>query len=167
VKLNLTGFDLHHLSDAALDRLVVEPLAAARLVRPEDLSVVDIGTGGGSPAVPFKLACPSLRATWFEARVRKTAFLREVVRALDLQNVTVAADVFGESTELSGATDLVTVRAVRLERSLLSAIRRSLTSGGRLLIFAKNGFTRDEFSMNTVPLWETGPEITVATPADV
>src|SRR5690349_21695791 len=50
--INLTGFELDRLSDAALGRLFVEPLAAARYFPEGPISWVDIGSGGGSPAIP-------------------------------------------------------------------------------------------------------------------
>ena len=43
---------------------------------------MDIGSGGGSPAIPFKLAVPRLGLTMVEAKARKSAFLREAVRQL-------------------------------------------------------------------------------------
>ena len=36
---------------------------------------MDVGSGGGSPAIPLKLALPRLRLTMVEAKARKSAFL--------------------------------------------------------------------------------------------
>ncbi len=46
---------------------------------------MDVGSGGGSPAIPLKLAVPRLRLTMVEAKARKSAFLREAVRHLGLE----------------------------------------------------------------------------------
>ena len=44
----------------------------------------DIGSGGGSPAIPLKLARPTLPLPMVESKTRKAVFLREAVRALGL-----------------------------------------------------------------------------------
>ena len=52
-RMNLTGFDLTEPGPAALDRLVVEPLVAARHATMPVTRMIDIGSGGGSPAGSF------------------------------------------------------------------------------------------------------------------
>jgi 16S rRNA (guanine527-N7)-methyltransferase len=134
-KVNLTAFDLERPSAAAIDRLVVEPAVASRLVRPSDRQLVDVGSGGGSPAVPLAILCPWLWVSMTEARERKAAFLREVVRVVELR-----ADVkVGRFDTLvdEATADVVTCRAVRSEPRLWSAIARALHSGGHVLWFGR------------------------------
>ena len=88
-RINLTAFDLDRPADHAIDRLIVEPVLAAADVRDRDRVVIDIGSGGGSPALPLKIVLPHVRLTLIEARVRKSAFLREAVRELNLDDVDV------------------------------------------------------------------------------
>ena len=52
-RMNLTGLGA---GDEGLDRLIVEPLAAARHVANPAPRIIDIGSGGGSPAIPLRLA---------------------------------------------------------------------------------------------------------------
>ncbi|MDE0717983.1 MAG: class I SAM-dependent methyltransferase, partial [Rhodospirillaceae bacterium] len=85
-RLNLTALDD---SDHGLDRLVIEPLAAARHVPRATLNVIDIGSGSGSPAIPLRIALGGTRLVLVEARQRKAAFLREAVRRLELADCTV------------------------------------------------------------------------------
>ena len=80
-KINLTSLSD---PDEAIDRLILEPLLAARYVPPAATGFMDIGSGGGSPAIPLKLAIPHLQLTMVEAKTRKSAFLREAARQLDL-----------------------------------------------------------------------------------
>jgi 16S rRNA (guanine527-N7)-methyltransferase len=136
-KINLTAFDLREPGAEALDRLIVEPLAASAFVRPSDRAALDIGSGGGSPAIPIALACPWLHMTMVEARVRKAAFLREAVRHLGL-----AAEVAGMRFEevapsYEGACDVVSVRAVRLEPRVWRGIESALQPAGRVLLFGR------------------------------
>ena len=55
-KINLTGLNLSRFRPESLDRLLIEPLVAASHVRPAVRSLLDVGSGGGSPAIPLALA---------------------------------------------------------------------------------------------------------------
>ena len=136
--INLTALELSPASDEALDRLIVEPLAAAELLRPTDRSVIDIGSGGGSPAIPLKLARPDLRFVLVEMKVRKSAFLREAIRHLSLENAaveTARVEDLAARGAMASQFDVATLRAVRGDRAVLSAIRELLAPGGRVLWF--------------------------------
>jgi 16S rRNA (guanine527-N7)-methyltransferase len=137
-KINLTSLAVDPPTDDAIDRLIVEPLAGARLVRPGDRFVIDVGSGGGSPAIPFKLAAPQLRSIMVEVKTRKSAFLREAIRQLDLRDTVVETHLVQEllpRVELHEAADLVTVRAVRMDLALLGPLRSFLRPSGRVLWF--------------------------------
>lgn len=54
-------------------------------------SVIDIGSGGGLPAIPLAIHLPEIHFTLLESDRRKAAFLRHAAGALHLGNVTVAA----------------------------------------------------------------------------
>ena len=148
-KVNLTAFSLKDAPDEAIDRLLIEPLVAARHLhgshgqghgpqlgpRPR---LLDIGSGGGSPAIPLKIAIPSLHLLMVESKTRKSAFLREAVRHLNLTDTsveTVRAEDLLTRPELHESQDLVSVRAVRMEQKLLTSIQAFLRLGGRILLF--------------------------------
>ena len=62
-KVNLTALRLNEPTDETFDRLLIEPLAAARIVEDSWSPWMDIGSGGGSPAIPLKLVKPALQLT--------------------------------------------------------------------------------------------------------
>jgi 16S rRNA (guanine527-N7)-methyltransferase len=136
-KSNLTAFELTPPTDPALDRLIIEPIVASSYVRPTDELLVDIGSGGGSPAIPLRVMAPRLRAILVEARTRKAAFLREVVRQLGLDGVEVEnrrfEDLAGPS-EIRGAADLATVRAVRTTATFWFNARNIIKPTGQLFL---------------------------------
>lgn len=137
-RINLTALNLEPLSDEAIDRLLVEPAAAARQVRPTDRLMIDVGSGGGSPALPFLLYAQKLRMILVEVKVRKCAFLREAVRQLGLSDVEVENRRFEEllaRPDLHEAADLVSFRAVRADQRLWTATEGFLQPGGRVLWF--------------------------------
>ena len=138
-KINLTSFRLDpNGQDEALDRLLIEPLVAARHVPPEAVSVIDIGSGGGSPAIPFALAAPRLRLRMVESKTRKAVFLREAIRELGMGFAEVETSRFEEllaRPELHETLDLVTIRAVRVEPRTLFTLQAFLRPGGQLFLF--------------------------------
>ena len=59
-KVNLTAFKLSPGGeDEAVDRLLLEPVAAAKYLPPGAKRLLDAGSGGGSPAIPLKLVSPA------------------------------------------------------------------------------------------------------------
>jgi len=148
VKINLTALPLRAPSDATFDRLFIEPLLAAELIPDAPATWFDLGSGGGSPALPLKLVRPSLSLTLVESKTRKAAFLREAVRVLKLSGTEVANMRFQELPTPTPAADLVTVRAVRPDRTLLDESARLLRLGGHLLFFGNpNVLTHKAFRL--------------------
>jgi len=136
-KINLTALDLTGGGDATIDRLLIEPLVAARHIPRDAKQLIDIGSGGGSPAIPMKLARPEVAFTLVEAKARKSAFLREAGRRLevDLRVETSRYEGLLARPELHEAFDVATMRAVRVERSVLMNIQAFLRPGGLFLLF--------------------------------
>ena len=135
-KINLTALND---PDEAIDRLLLEPLLAARhLPSVNPLLLIDIGSGGGSPAIPLSLmAGERARLTMVEVKTRKSAFLREAVRQLGLAAM-VENSRFEEllaRPELHERFDAMSVRAVRVEAKLLMTLQAFIKSNGLLLMF--------------------------------
>lgn len=139
VKINLTALPLQVPTDATFDRLFIEPLLAAELIPDVAGTWFDLGSGGGSPALPLKMVRRSLSLTLVESKTRKAAFLREAVRELKLPGTEVANMRFQELPTPMPAADLVTVRAIRLDRTLLDESARLLRVGGHMLFFGIPG----------------------------
>jgi len=137
-KINLTGLNLAESSPEALDRLLIEPLVAAKHAPANVRQMIDIGSGGGSPAIPFALAVPGLRLLLVEAKVRKSVFLREALRALEMADGSVATSRFEEllaKPDLHEAHELLTIRAVRLETAILMNLQAFVKPRGELFLF--------------------------------
>lgn len=136
--INLTALPLEPPTDEALDRLLVEPIAASRQAG-EPGCVIDLGSGGGSPAIPFWIQLPSSKLTMVESRSRKCAFLREAVRQIRPgQGIAINnrfKELFDGNPELRGSADIVTVRAVRLDEPTSALIGALLKPSGRVFHF--------------------------------
>ena len=138
-RMNLTALDD---GDHGLDRLVVEPLAAATHICRRPLKVIDIGSGGGSPAIPLRLALGGGSLLMVEARLRKAAFLREAVHRLELEDTAVETGRFEDLTtqrSLQGAFDLLTLRGVRTGSRELQQLQTFVRDGGELFLFRGAG----------------------------
>lgn len=134
-KINLTALDN---PDEAIDRLLLEPILAARHLPAGDVDIMDIGSGGGSPAIPLKLASPSSNLTMVEVKARKSAFLREAVRTLGLQRTTVETSRYEEllaRPDLHEAFGLLSLRAIRVEVRTLLTLQAFIKPGGLIFLF--------------------------------
>lgn len=134
-KINLTG--LENLDDA-VDRLLLEPLAASRYLPAGAGRLIDLGSGGGSPAIPLALARPELDLTMVEIKARKAAFLREAVRVLELPRALVESVRYQDLLDRNGhkgAYTAASVRAVRVENATLGSLAEFLAPDGLALLF--------------------------------
>ncbi len=93
--------------------------------------LIDVGSGAGFPGLPIKLAQPDLEIILIESREKKATFLKEVVRKLRLQNVTV---VSGRAETFGGDGDVVTLRAVESFQSVLPVAARLVGPAGRVAL---------------------------------
>jgi 16S rRNA (guanine527-N7)-methyltransferase len=160
-KINLTGITD---PDEAIDRLLLEPLVAARYLPAASTQLMDIGSGGGSPAIPLKLAMPALALTMVEVKARKSAFLREAIRQLELDSARVENARYEElltRPELHDRHDAVSIRAVRVEPRALVTLQAFLRPRGTIMLFRGPDGTPDTPTffpplehLQTVPLLE-------------
>lgn len=137
-KVSLTSLPVEDRGDEAIDRLLIEPVLAAKYFPQHDTKALDIGSGGGSPAIPMKLATPRMSMRMVESKTRKAAFLREAIRTLNLPATFVeavrAAELLSHS-ELHESMDVVTLRAVRIDRKTLADVQSFIRPQGHLFLF--------------------------------
>jgi len=114
--LNLTGL----APEGRVRRLVAEPFWLARHLHPGG-RFLDIGSGNGSPAIPWCVACSFSSADLVEARSRRAAFLRVAGRRLNLELRVRNERIETLSRPLT--PDWVTLQGVRLGPQLLREVR--------------------------------------------
>jgi 16S rRNA (guanine527-N7)-methyltransferase len=103
--------------------------------------MLDIGSGGGSPALPIALAHGHLELLMVESKVRKSVFLTEAIRATGLSAAVETArfEELLSSPALHERHDLLTARAVRLEPRKLMSLQAFLRPGGLAMLFRGAG----------------------------
>lgn len=134
-KINLTSL---RDTDDAIDRLLIEPLAVLRHVPPGSGRLIDLGSGGGSPAIPLALARPDVDLMMVETKARKAAFLREAVRVLELPRALVETARYQDllaGTGHRGTYTALSIRALRVEASALRDVAEFLAPDGVALLF--------------------------------
>ena len=116
---------------------------AKRLDRPARL--VDVGSGGGLPALPLALLRPDLVIRMCEPIAKKAAFLRTAIRELKLADRVALENRRGEelADELAGAAsqrfDVATSRATFAPEAWLALGRRLVRPGGRVFVLTVPG----------------------------
>ena len=90
--------------------------------------LLDIGPGGGYPALPLKIALPGLHLTLMERSARKADFLRRVVALLGLTGVDVLEGEFPHCAD-DIAVDVVTARAVERPEKVHKALSQWMRPG--------------------------------------
>jgi 16S rRNA (guanine527-N7)-methyltransferase len=133
-KINLTSL---REPDEAIDRLLLEPLAASRFLPEWVGQLMDVGSGGGSPAIPLMLSAPHLSLTMVESKVRKSAFLREAVRhlGLDARVENARYEELLTRPELHESHDAISIRAVRVDPRSLVTLQAFLRPHGVFMLF--------------------------------
>jgi len=100
------------------------------------LSLADVGSGGGFPGIPLKIAYPNLEVTLIEATGKKCLFLKEVIKQLNLTEINVVntrAEDLVRNPNFRGRFDIITARAVSSLDNLTKWTRPLLKSKGVLI----------------------------------
>lgn len=128
--------------------MAAESLLPLQFLPDQVESYLDIGSGGGLPAVPLILSGKvSGRSTLIEGIQKKCSALNRMLIALGL-----VAEVIPErfpSAETGGMYDLVSLRWVKLEPALLSQIGAVLSETGRFVHYSQEPMSSDIFSSET------------------
>ncbi|HHZ17878.1 MAG TPA: 16S rRNA (guanine(527)-N(7))-methyltransferase RsmG [Acholeplasmataceae bacterium] len=104
-------------------------------------SLCDIGSGGGLPVIPLKIAFPHMRITLIEPTGKKMNFLKELCRLLDLGDIEFVngrAEDFGR--ERREYYDAVTARAVAALPVLLELAIPLLKVSGMFIAYKGSNY---------------------------
>ena len=154
-----------HFADSLAICLCKEPAEKLR----KGAKVLDLGTGGGFPALPVKIVYPDAEMTMLDATAKKLAVLDEMTGALGLEN---AVTVWGRAEELAheakyrASFDLVVSRAAMYLPALIECAVPFLKEGGTLIAY-KQGSNDDEIAASGHALDELNARITRQVPYSV
>lgn len=127
-------------AEDTLLRNFLDSLAVVPFLPSPDSKVLDMGSGGGFPGIPMKLALDTLRVSLLEASRKKTSFLKHVIRTLGLQGITVlhdrAENLPGQATCRGNFGVVVSQAAFKLPQLL--ALSAPLLAGDGILLAMKS-----------------------------
>lgn len=102
------------------------------------LKAIDIGTGAGFPGIAIAIAQPGWTVTLLDATRKKITFLKTLLTALDLQNVTTItgrAEQVGQDPHYRETYDIALVRAVGAASVCTEYALPLLKKGGLAILY--------------------------------
>ena len=97
--------------------------------------LADVGSGGGFPGLPLKIALLELELVLIESNVKKAVFLSEVCRELGLNNVEVFRGRMESIPAEDKPYDFITARALGSHPDLLKWASRHLVPRGKIVLW--------------------------------
>lgn len=101
-------------------------------------TLLDVGSGGGFPAIPLKIMNENLTVTLLEATGKKCEFLKTVIKELGLVNINVEnnrAELLAKDDKFREAFDYCTARAVARLNTLCEYCMPFVKVGGEFIAF--------------------------------
>ena len=153
-KMNLTAL---RDENSVIARHITDCLLAAKhlpVSSKGSLKVLDVGSGGGMPCLPFAIVRPDIEITALDATAKKTAYIASAAEHLQLKNVhilTGRAEELGANPKYRETFDVVCARAVAELRVLMEwCIPFTKKDGMFLSLKGKNADTELQNSSNAV-----------------
>lgn len=115
---------------------------------PKKARVLDLGTGGGLPGIPLKIARPDLRMVLCDSVRKKmtmTAMFADHTGMKNIEAVTSRVEDLGDNPHYRAAFDVIVSRAVAETMQLMEWVRPLLAPGG-FCAFLKGGDLTAELS---------------------
>jgi 16S rRNA (guanine527-N7)-methyltransferase len=136
-------FTARHLFPSKPDRLPMTRL-------------IDLGSGAGFPGLPIKIWSSGVELTLIEANQKKATFLREVVRRLELNDVTVFS---GRAENFPDQADVVTLRAVERFETALGVASQLVVPAGRVALLLGSAQVMRAKELARVMTWQRAAPI--------
>ena len=128
----------------------------------EELNMIDVGAGAGFPSLPLKIAFPQLQITIIDALNKRINFLRDLVKELGLEGVTVEharAEEFGNKTAPAREQyDVATARALA-RLNVLGELTLPFVKVGGVLLAMKGSAADEELAEAKKAITTLGAEI--------
>jgi 16S rRNA (guanine527-N7)-methyltransferase len=132
-----------------------ESLFAAHHLAPETKTLLDFGSGAGFPGLPIALLHPGIQVTLAESQNKKSTFLREAIRTLNLPNVEVWA-ARAEPLPPTRQFYTVALRAVDNMEAALPAAKARIFPGGQLVLLTTTAQTPTDGHSIPLPNSQSG-----------
>lgn len=149
-KFNLTAITERQ---EVIEKHFVDSLLGSQLIVGDKW--IDIGSGGGFPALPIKIINEKIELTMLEATGKKCEFLKTVAKELDLKNVFVVnarAEEATKSNEFRERFDVGSARAVARLNTLLEYTMPFIKVGGKFVAYKGDAVEELNEAKNAISL---------------
>lgn len=108
-------FNLTAITDESeiIEKHFLDSLILGKYVDLSNKKVLDIGTGAGFPGIPLAILFPTAKISLSDSNRKKITFLNEVVKQLNLKNVTVIQSRIEDMNKYKDSFDFITARALK------------------------------------------------------
>jgi 16S rRNA (guanine527-N7)-methyltransferase len=133
-------------------RHFLDSLTPATFLEHPNGALIDIGSGGGFPGIPLRIALPGLQVTLIEASRKKSSFLSHIVRTLHIEGVQAVRErieTLMVREDMAAIFDTAISRAAFKLPDLIRTASYFLKPGGQLI--AMKGQNLDDEIEETEP----------------
>lgn len=133
--------------DQVWERHILHSLMILRYAEfPVRARVLDIGTGGGLPGIPLKIAREDIKLTMVDSIKKKVSMVRMFAEHTGLKDITVElarVEQLAENPKYSGGFDVIVSRAVAPLADLVSWSKPLLSARGQYVILKGGDLTEE------------------------
>ncbi len=143
---NLTG--LKNDEDIIIKHFL-DSLLYLKVMPDGEIKVADVGSGAGFPGIPIKIIRPEIEMYLIEPSGKKSAFLRHIIRELELNKIEVIEKRIEEikvNQELLLPVDIVVTRALFTVKDFIKKSSHIVKKGG-ILILNKGPKVKEELKI--------------------
>ena len=135
-----------------------ESMFMSCLIPVNNCRLADLGSGAGFPGLALKIVSPTLGMKLIESNKKKCAFLSEVVRSLELENVEVMPIRFDEIRIPTELAEIVTARALGGFPEILHWAKVALAHRGHVALWLGG---EDAAKISSTPGWLWQPAVKI------
>ncbi|MCL5774372.1 MAG: 16S rRNA (guanine(527)-N(7))-methyltransferase RsmG, partial [Firmicutes bacterium] len=142
-KVNITAYKKE---EEIILFLFLDSLAVLKLIKEKKAKLIDIGTGGGFPGIPLKIAEPALDITLVDSVEKKIKFLEEVKKIPGLEKLKIIngrAEELARDGELREKFDYAASKALAPLNVLIEYAFPFLKAGGYLIAQKGRGLEKE------------------------
>jgi 16S rRNA (guanine527-N7)-methyltransferase len=115
----------------------IDSLAALAVTKfPEQVSLVDVGSGGGFPGIPLKIVRPDMQLVLVEPVRKKYSFLNSTIGLLKLHGISAFNGTIEQYVKQSvrPVADMIVVRALKFDE-IVNHASALIRPGGKIVLY--------------------------------
>jgi 16S rRNA (guanine527-N7)-methyltransferase len=133
--------------DNILDRHILHSLTILKYVSIFDNAIcLDIGSGGGLPGIPIKIAKPNIKLIMIDSITKKVNIIRQIIEKLDLINVEIINDRIenlAKNKNFKNSINFIFARAVASTDLILKWSFPLIKNNGRIALLKGGDLSKE------------------------